>query len=535
MTAIPDDDALVHPDVIEVASRGAEVICLALCEWPGLVIKGSGAASSLRAWLAALLARNGPFGAEVLMVDPLGGGLFPGIELPGLRRIETVEAALLRLERAILDRGQRLDDAGVHDVASHRRQAPEYPLPLLLCVTDVIPARLGLRWLAMCAAAEKMGLGALVLASEPDEERELDHVAHLEIGEDGLAASVGPAGLAGLLEGSRPFQLSAEDAVDLLAPVALIHNDHEFDEPDVGEDGDVRTVDAVERCRTGPSLHEVHDGDFVCWPDPATHEVASAPILVEVFGPAVVEAWGEKITSGLRANAYELLAWYVLHPDGATAEAAIDALWPDASPKRGRERFWTALGNLRTRLSGPGEEKVQILAKVGDHYGPDSSMLDVDLWRFEAALREATQTNEVTKMVAALERACSTYGGEFYPSGDALWVEPVREDLHRRALDAHIRLAELHADEGRPEAAISTLERTIEIDSICEEAYRRLIVLQTALGHTDAAQRTWQLLQRELADLDLEPESATVNLIGDVLSPRRSMVRDLAPVQGRST
>jgi hypothetical protein len=76
----------------------------------------------------------------------------------------------------------------------------------------------------------------------------------------------------------------------------------------------------------------------------------SLPVRVRVLGPAHVEAFGEVVTSGLRQSAYELLAWYVLRPEGATIEAAAAALWPDATTKRGREHFSTALGNLRSRL-----------------------------------------------------------------------------------------------------------------------------------------------------------------------------------------
>ena len=176
---------------------------------------------------------------------------------------------------------------------------------------------------------------------------------------------------------------------------------------------------------------------------------------------------------------------------GARAEAAIDALWPDASSQRGRERFWTALGNLRSRLRGPARG-TEILVKVGEHYRPDPTVLDIDLWRFESALVDAAEASEPGDVVAALRSASAAYGGDFSPS-DGLWVEPVREDLHRRALDVHIRLAELETEAGRSEAALAALERSIEIDPICEDAYRRLITLQTDLGRPDAAQRTWVL------------------------------------------
>jgi DNA-binding SARP family transcriptional activator len=533
MTAIPDDDALARPDVIEVAVRGDEVIRLGISDWPGLSVTGPGAASSLRAWLAALITRNGPYGVEILLVGPLGDRLFPGLDLPALRRFETTERALSRLESEIIARTRQLDEAGVADVTAYRAMSPEYPLPLVLMVTDMVPESLEPRWVSVAALATRLGLAALVLIPVHAFEEALDSSgqmvsARIVIAEGGSIDRVTPSALAELVEGGVAFGLSATEVVELLGPVASVHNDQEFDDPDPvdqlsdngvidGEPGD----DTVEGLGVGaPFFAERVDVGLVSWPVPEDPVRERPPIRVELLGPALVEAWGEKVSSGLRSSAYELLAWYALHPDGATAEAAIDALWPDVPAKRGRERFWTALGNLRSRLHGPGEDGVEILAKAGEHYRPDPSVLDLDLWRFEAALTDAARASERLVIVAALERAAVAYGGDFYPSADAIWVEPAREDLHRRALDVLIRLAECHSDDGRPDAAIATLERAIELDPICEDAYRRLITLQAQLGRDDAAQRAWRLLLGRLAELDLEPEATTTELIHDLVTPR---------------
>jgi DNA-binding SARP family transcriptional activator len=229
-------------------------------------------------------------------------------------------------------------------------------------------------------------------------------------------------------------------------------------------------------------------------------------------------AFGELVESRLRSSAYELLAWYLLRPEGATSDAAIDALWPNDSVERGREHFWTALGNLRSRLRPPGEDDVDILPKVGDHYRPDPELLDVDLWRFEDALADSAHSTDENQAAAALERALAAYRSDFYPNGDGVWVEEVREDLHRRALDACVRLAELQIAGGKEDAAIEALERAIELDPICEDAHRRLIDLQARLGRADAVMRTWRRLQVRLTELDLEPEPATETLVHQMLS-----------------
>jgi DNA-binding SARP family transcriptional activator len=153
-------------------------------------------------------------------------------------------------------------------------------------------------------------------------------------------------------------------------------------------------------------------------------------------------------------------------------------------------------------------------------------VVEVDLWRFETALADAAHAAAPAQVADALQHATCAYSGDFCPSLDAVWVEPVREDLHRRALDAHLRLAELYA-EGQPERAIAVLERTIELDPICEDAYRRLITFQAHLDRRDAAQRTWRLLQGRLAELDLDPEEATEHLVHELFTPRPATIRRL--------
>jgi DNA-binding SARP family transcriptional activator len=87
-------------------------------------------------------------------------------------------------------------------------------------------------------------------------------------------------------------------------------------------------------------------------------------------------------------------------------------------------------------------------------------------------------------------------------------------------------LAELRFSDERHEAAVGALERAIELDQICEDAYRRLIDLRARLGHSDAAARTWRRLQVRLAELDLDPEPATEMLVRQALSSHaRPLVR----------
>lgn len=119
----------------------------------------------------------------------------------------------------------------------------------------------------------------------------------------------------------------------------------------------------------------------------------------------------------------------------------------------------------------------KIIAKHGEHYRADPAVLTVDLWQFQTALTDAQRAaGDPAAETAALQCAADIYRGDLADGTDYLWIEPASEDLHRRALDCLVRLAELH--HGNDVArVISTLERAVALDPYAEELYRRLITL----------------------------------------------------------
>ena len=159
---------------------------------------------------------------------------------------------------------------------------------------------------------------------------------------------------------------------------------------------------------------------------------------------------------------------------------------------------------------------------------PCAAEIACDLWEFQAALADATRATD-DQARAALRRAVDAYRGDLLQGSDYPWVEPVRQDLHRRALDAHLRLAELEDHSGQPDAAADTLERAIDIDRYAEEPYRRLMALHGAHGRIDAVTATWKLLHQRLGDLDLEVEPATTRLYRSLTISDRRHVRRCSP------
>ena len=82
-------------------------------------------------------------------------------------------------------------------------------------------------------------------------------------------------------------------------------------------------------------------------------------------------------------------------------------------------------------------------------------------------------------------------------------------------MDALARLAA--ARDGRGAGGGVGLWRGRWRDPVAEELYRRLMRLQGQLGRPDAVRRTYRLLARRLAELDVDPDPETEQLVAELL------------------
>jgi len=315
------------------------------------------------------------------------------------------------------------------------------------------------------------------------------------------------------LVGVKLFGLHADEAAEMLSAVSAAYRQGESD-TDVASEGLLNTVSNPSQETSEVQTAAQARPPVVADPGPKRSAVSAEgerPIVVKVLGPYRITVHGQEVKTGLRNRAKALLAWYMLRPDGATSDEAVDALWPDTSPERVQRQFWYALGDLRARLRGAGAEPLDVLTKVGEQYLPSAAEIECDLWDFQQALSDAARANG-DQARAALRRAVDVYGGDLLRGRDYPWVESVRQDLHRCALDAHLRVAEIEEHAGHSDAAVEALERAIDLDRYAEEPYRRLMTVQAAHDRPHAVTATWQLLHQRLGELGLDVDMTTVRL-----------------------
>ncbi|MDA8294555.1 MAG: BTAD domain-containing putative transcriptional regulator, partial [Actinomycetota bacterium] len=520
--AMADDDVehRERPDVIDIGTRDGEPVSMALSEMAGITLGGPDADDVVRAWIAALMVRAGPIAAEVLTTQAVLDRLVPGVgpafgnstdsrmvAVPGLRTVPDAETVLRALESEVLARTRHLDADEVADIVAYRQANPWEPVPTIVAVLEAIPTDKVARWEPTLAVGARLGLGVIVL--DPDGATGV----RLDLDPERLVVSAAPEHLASRLVGVRLFALASTEALDVLTTLAETER-----RPD-SEDEEAAWVEQVHGRQVSAVVAEVASAPEP-WPDnPPVADTADTPITVRLLGPYEIHVGDQPVATGLRSAAKELLAWYLLRPEGATIEAAVDALWPDTDPARVHKQFWTGAANLRTRLGTTSEPPTKVLIQTGEVYRLDADAIACDLWQFQAALRDAAHSDTDTGARDALRRAVEVCGGDLVQGADYRWVEPVRQDLYRRVLDAHLRLAELEEQLGAPDAAEAVLERAVELDRYAEEPYRRLLSLHGRRRRPDAVETTFRLLQRRLEEIDVDPEPATLRLHRSLTAP----------------
>ena len=515
-----DDERRQDPGRLEVGARDGAPVVIETTELSAIALCGPGTDDITRAVVAGLLVRAGPGAAEVLLTVDLADRLLPGLRPdPTIRRVGTTDNAARAIEAEIIARTRRLEAADAPHAASFRAANPENPLPLLAAFIDDVPESSLGRWAALLTNAPRLGIAVIFLGDSPlstgrlvtDTSRTVTHAE--------------PAALDDRFAGVQLFGLRGDEAVELLGAVADSHDDEDSDDED-DEDAMDEEIEAGESITI---LHLPDRDDHAPvpaqqatepWPEQSLPNAGGErPIVVEMLGPFRITVHGEPVTTGLRGRARALLAWYLLRPEGAMSDEAVDALWPNTDPEGVRKQFWRPFGDLRARFRSSGDDALDVLEKTGEHYRPNPAEISCDLWVFQAALAEAAQADTDETARLALHRAVDLYRGDLLQGAGYAWVEPVRQDLHRRALDAHLRLAELEDHAGHPDAAVATLERAIDLDRYAEEPYRRLMALHSAHGRLDGVTATWQLLQRRLADLDVDVDDATARLYRSLTAP----------------
>jgi DNA-binding SARP family transcriptional activator len=230
-------------------------------------------------------------------------------------------------------------------------------------------------------------------------------------------------------------------------------------------------------------------------------EVAS--ISVSVLGP--LQITGGKRRRRLRASAQELIAYLALHPDGASRDQLLEALWAGEDPKRSEQRLWQSSSDVRRVLGS-------VITRENDRYSLDRRQVRLDLDELERLLASAG-TAEPERVQQVLERALSLFTGEPLAGSDFAWAGGELRRLRAIHVDLLEQVGRGRLAAGEPRAALEASERGLAIDVLNEGLWRLALEAESALGLREAVAERYEQLRGLLDErLGLEPARETRHL-----------------------
>ena len=266
-----------------------------------------------------------------------------------------------------------------------------------------------------------------------------------------------------------------------------------------GENGDLLALFATPWARTDGEAGVEPPLEAVAAVAPGSRAVddeeGSGRVLLRLFGPLSVEGVGAG--DGLRERPTRgLIAFLALKRAPASLDELSEALWPDESPTKSRQRLWKAKRQAQ-RLLG------DALLRRGDTYELDRSSTRLDVDELNGRRSEDLTPGE-------LEDALGLVEGRPLADVDYPWADGERRRLQAIQADlfTHAAVARLEVGDGR--GALEVAERLIESDSLNEEGWRIAMQADALLGRRRAVLERFERLRTELDErLGLRPQALT--------------------------
>src|SRR3989440_1502151 len=251
-------------------------------------------------------------------------------------------------------------------------------------------------------------------------------------------------------------------------------------------------------------------------------------LRLNVLGPPQVVHNDRRLTFALRKA--QALLLYLAVEGGMHPRSKLAALlWPDSEPHAARTALRNALTLLRSLLATPdasASPHSHLLSQQDllglDPQAPFELDLDVVQQAYHQAQRLSTFPSQephaalVTRVQQALALVRGPFLGGFWlreETGFDEWVQQQQQQWQVRLPLLLDRLSSWQEVGGELEPARVTLTRWLTLDPLSEEACRRLMRVDLALGDPGAAGQVYATLQARLAEeLRVQPSAETVAL-----------------------
>lgn len=256
----------------------------------------------------------------------------------------------------------------------------------------------------------------------------------------------------------------------------------------------------------------------------AAEVVAALPVVpgyrvaISVLGPLELRRDGVVVDDRdlRRRRVREMLCHLVAHRR-VRRDAAADALWPDLPDPRHNLRVTLHYVQRLLQPDRHRDDAPFLLRANGDWIElVASDHLDVDAWSLDAHLDEADgaeRAGDPAAAIVAYQAALLLWRGDAYVDvADTPWGLFEQSRCRARYTSAALRCGELLLAKGAALDARRAAEQAITAEPSCEPAYRLLARTHLAAGDPGAARRALEACRAALADLDVRPAEATLEL-----------------------
>jgi DNA-binding SARP family transcriptional activator/tetratricopeptide (TPR) repeat protein len=216
-------------------------------------------------------------------------------------------------------------------------------------------------------------------------------------------------------------------------------------------------------------------------------------------------------------------------------EAAADLLWPDADADQGATNLRKTMYIARRGLGGTGRSGDSIVrADLREVWLAPDQIASIDMDVLSAAILAVERSTATPDDLDDLARL----GGEVLLPDDPYeeWLEPIREGLRRRSVEALLAgAARARAMADRPRA-FALVARVLDLEPADERAHGLAIDLHLDAGALHAARRQLQACRRAVAEAyGVEPDLALSKRIDDARAQRAGAGAGVAepPIIGR--
>jgi two-component SAPR family response regulator len=237
-----------------------------------------------------------------------------------------------------------------------------------------------------------------------------------------------------------------------------------------------------------------------------TIDVPGAKLTILGFGRAQVKV-GEKLLtmSDWQTQSVRDLFFYFLSMDKPMTKEQIGSVfWPEIEePSRLKMRFKNDVYRLRRAVGS------DIILYENDLYSFNrTSDYEYDVEAFEGLIFQSRLAKEPNVRIELLQKAVNLVHGQLMEDIYTIWVEPERERLRQKFLEALLELAELLKINNQVYDALNAYQRAIDYDPTFETAYLLAMKLSIQLNDRGNTLRLYDAYTEMMKqDLNLPPSA----------------------------